>query len=545
MRQGTLLLSIGLLSGKPNHLARAQESPAPPQLHGAHFQITALQENGFLDIQDDGTSDAFTEFSYSGYLIDMIAAIAQPERANFTYTLKPPSGLGSQCVPRLSSSDDTNNTGGRSVYHPQAYAKDYRTQYNCGTSDVNDVELLQTNYSSDMYLGMYYVTPSRQLDNQFTIPFLPPYSGTLAMFGTATGIPNFEALVEQQQSGLLDPSKTCGPGGTALIESVVQSYPGLQIRGLFGGEDDIYQAFVDQSCQVYITDGPIAAQFVLRRSRLNQCTDQEGMPIGVIGDPMDFGLSHYAIGIRQDIPVETVNTISYWMNILMTCNPLDPDGLCPGGNFASFYEGRGGTGEECGYVLYPVDPNNISPGTIAGIVIACVVFALAVYTVWHQYRLRRQKRIYAEESRIAMEKAEYERDFNQFLAHEVRNPLASALAALSFVSSKTVDPTVVPEEEQRALLKQDVAVVDSSLQFVNELLRNMLDLHRTSTGRGIKMVMAPTDIYQDILVPVSTILFMRGAPVEIQTDCPPKLYIMGDRMRLKQVLLNLAQNSKS
>ena len=531
----TLLLVVSILGCLVTGKVQGQNQPQPPQLNGAHFRITALEENGFLDIHDDGTSDEFTQFSYTGYLIDMIEAIGQPHRANFTYTLKPPSGLGSLCVPQLS----LQNASQRS----KVYAKDYRTQYNCGASDVNDAPL-RANYSSDMYLGMYYLTPSRQIANQFTIPFLPPFSGTLAMFGTATGIQNFEALVEQQQSGLLDPSKTCGPGGSALIDFVVRSYPGLQVRGLFGGEDDIYDAFVDQSCQVYITDGPIAAQFVLRRSRRNECTDQDGLPIGVIGDPMDFGLSHYAIGIQRDIPPETVNTISYWMNILMTCNPLDPDGLCPEGNFATFYEGRGGTGEECGYVLYPAETSSISPGAIAGIVIASVVLVLVVYTVWHKYRLRRQKRIYAKRSKAAIDKVEYEREFNQYLAHEVRNPLASALAALSFVSTKTTDPAVVPDDEHRALIKSDVAVVDSSLQFVNELLRNMLDLHRTNSGGGIKLNMAATDVMQDILEPVSTILFMRGASVEIQTDCPPNLYILGDRMRLKQVLLNLAQNSK-
>jgi signal transduction histidine kinase len=118
------------------------------------------------------------------------------------------------------------------------------------------------------------------------------------------------------------------------------------------------------------------------------------------------------------------------------------------------------------------------------------------------------------------------------------------LAALNFVSSKTSDKTVIPDSEQRTLVQGDVRVIDSSLQFVNELLRNMLDLHRTSRGHGIKLHLVPTDVMKDILQPVASILYMRGASVEILTEChPPNLYILADRMRLKQILLNLAFNA--
>jgi signal transduction histidine kinase len=268
-------------------------------------------------------------------------------------------------------------------------------------------------------------------------------------------------------------------------------------------------------------------------------------PIGVIGDPMLFGLSHYAIGVRQGIPHEIVDSISYWMTILITCNPLDPAGPCPEGNFASMYVGRGGTGEECGYVLYPKTSSRLLPAyAVALIVVGCTLALLGTFFVWHRHRLHRQKRQYAKRSKAAMDQAEREREFNEFMAHEVRNPLASAMAALSFVSSKTGDPAIVPNEEHRALVQADVRVIDSSLQFVNDLLRNMLDVHRTQTGHGIKLHIVPTDIMGDIFEPISTILFMRGASVDIQTVCvPDNLLILTDRMRLKQILMNLAANA--
>jgi hypothetical protein len=438
------------------------QPPSPSQLNGQHFKITVLQENGFLDIHDynrghvldfDSNNDDDDEshqqnthnhsqyhsnlkgVSYSGYLIEMIEAVAKPERANFTYTLLPPSGTGSKCVPRLVLTPEGNdNSTTSSQLLPLLHSKEYRTQYKCGESDVNDLTEYGTNASTltDFYLGMYYISPSRQLLNQFTIPFNPPYSGTLQLFGTATHIPNISTLVERQHmspeeqlsiigtEGVpVTPSTTCGPAGTALLDSILQMYPGLSVRGIYGGEDDIYQHFYNGSCVVYINDGPIAKQFIFRRSTRDECYDSRSNPLGIIGDPLPFGLSHYSIGIRQDIPTEVTNTVSYWMNILMTCNPLDEDGGCTDGNLASMYDGKGGTGFECNYVLYPTSPNaTLTSGAIAGIVIiSCVVVLIAAFT-WHCLRIRKQHKQYLKRNKAAYEKAEREREFNEFM---VRN----------------------------------------------------------------------------------------------------------------------------
>ena len=263
-------------------------------------------------------------------------------------------------------------------------------------------------------------------------------------------------------------------------------------------------------------------------------------PIGTIGEPMSYGLSHYAIGIHRDVPNEVVNTISYWMSVLMACNPLDPDGPCPEGNLASFYEGRGGTGAECGYVLYPVD-RSLSPGAIVGIVMGSVVFVAFFFMSWHQYKIKRQARKFQKRAIAVREQAAREKELNEYIAHEIRNPLASAIAALSFVSSKVSDTDVVPLLENRTAIVADVNVIDSSLQFVSELLRNMLDLSR---GQQVKMEYKQTDVLKDVFEPVASILFMRGAKVDVQIECcPPNLIVNSDRMRLKQIILNLAGNS--
>jgi len=54
-------------------------------------------------------------------------------------------------------------------------------------------------------------------------------------------------------------------------------------------------------------------------------------------------------------------------------------------------------------------------------------------------------------------------------AHEVRNPLASAMSALSFVSVGVAEN--VPDPQQKKTILDDVTIMDASLQFINELLR--------------------------------------------------------------------------
>ena len=85
---------------------------------------------------------------------------------------------------------------------------------------------------------------------------------------------------------------------------------------------------------------------MLQFSREEKCTAND-KPIGIIGDPMPFGLNYYAIGVGNHVPVETVDTLSYWMNVVMTCIPGSKN--CPDGNFYSMYMSHIGDGTECGY----------------------------------------------------------------------------------------------------------------------------------------------------------------------------------------------------
>lgn len=109
------------------------------------------------------------------------------------------------------------------------------------------------------------------------------------------------------------------------------------------------------------------------------------------------------------------------------------------------------------------------------------------------------------------------------------------MSACSFVSAELQDETK-PLARQPVL--EDVGIIESSLAFINELLRNMLDMQRASSNQ-LKIEKAPTDIKKDVLEPVDAMLYSRGSPFEIQVDCPDNLFVSTDRLRLKQIVINV------
>jgi CheY-like chemotaxis protein len=138
--------------------------------------------------------------------------------------------------------------------------------------------------------------------------------------------------------------------------------------------------------------------------------------------------------------------------------------------------------------------------------------------------------------------AKIERELNDFIAHEVRNPLSAAISATSFVSSMVSEANPLSTADARKSAKEDVRIIEASLQFINDLLRNMLDMHRASSNQ-LKIDMAHADLLTDVLEPVASMLYHRCADFEVQLDCPPNLVVKTDRLRLKQIVLNLGRNA--
>lgn len=142
----------------------------------------------------------------------------------------------------------------------------------------------------------------------------------------------------------------------------------------------------------------------------------------------------------------------------------------------------------------------------------------------------------------AKQSAKAERELNDFIAHEVRNPLSAAMSALSFVSMEVDTDPPLASEEARQSVQEDLDIIKGSLHFINDLLRSMLDMHRAASNQLV-IAMSPTDIKKDVFEPVAAMIYNRRENFEVLIDCADNFTILADRLRLTQVILNLARNS--
>jgi hypothetical protein len=217
-----------------------------PKLSGHHFRITLVEQAGYVNMDVDNSTGVI---SFSGYLIDLLEAIAMEDRANFTYDLATPSGFGSKCMGRLDwtreEGDDSATALQKIADHPGAYGEAFRAQYKCGESDVNDRPLSE--YSTDLYLGQYYMTLDRIKVNRFTVPYKPPGQGSLGMMGIATRIHDFDDLLANHSARPI-----CALGGTAYIDTLRHTFPELNIQEITYGSDKVYNALLNGICDIVI-----------------------------------------------------------------------------------------------------------------------------------------------------------------------------------------------------------------------------------------------------------------------------------------------------
>jgi len=235
---------------------------------------------------------------------------------------------------------------------------------------------------------------------------------------------------------------------------------------------------------------------------------------------------------------------------------------------------------------------------LVGLVVFVAFFCLAIWVLATDRKNRSyaalKAQAAAERNSLVLENAnkaaQTERELNDFLAHEVRNPLAAAMAATTFlraqlerrtkstkdlqgqfedsVETEEIEEFLSDDSKERGInrddsvktlssprlvqAREDVQVVDNSLRFINDLLRTMLDMHRATSG-NMQVKLAPVDLLRDVLEPVAGMLHRGGEgnigrgkgreKVQITVECPEDIIVTTDVLRLKQVILNLGRNS--
>ena len=176
------------------------------------------------------------------------------------------------------------------------------------------------------------------------------------------------------------------------------------------------------------------------------------------------------------------------------------------------------------------------------VVASTFLFTSIVFVMFAVVVERRQHIVMARMLKTASKAAVAERDLNEFLAHEVRNPLAAAISAHSFVASSVKESLNVFVDDSKENLQGDIKIIGSSLRFIDDFLRSMLDMYRAAANK-LAVKLAPTDLLKDVLEPVRNMFYQRDVSFEMLVDCPEHLVVATDCLRLKQIMLNLGRNS--
>ena len=133
-------------------------------------------------------------------------------------------------------------------------------------------------------------------------------------------------------------------------------------------------------------------------------------------------------------------------------------------------------------------------------------------------------------------RADAEQGLNDYLAHEVRNPLSVAVGALRFVGDAlppSTDPTI----------QSDLQTAASALTYVDELLSTLLELNKGQEGKR-ELRTAPCCLLADVLEPVFEMMACReptGPTLRVATSDP--VWVEADALQLKQVVTNLVKNA--
>ena len=126
-------------------------------------------------------------------------------------------------------------------------------------------------------------------------------------------------------------------------------------------------------------------------------------------------------------------------------------------------------------------------------------------------------------------------DLLAFVAHEIRTPLAGSLGALGLLADTQLSPA------QRRLL--DTARMAG--EAMRTTLEDILDLSRAEAGRLTLADIAfdPRRVLEEVAATLAPAAEAKGITLSAEADAAVPPAIRGDPARLRQVLLNLADNA--
>ena len=181
-------------------------------------------------------------------------------------------------------------------------------------------------------------------------------------------------------------------------------------------------------------------------------------------------------------------------------------------------------------VLYQGRPRNeIAIAYILGFTIEYIVVCVILYFV-----VRRAKQM-MEDRYSAEEENRMKSEFLSKMSHEIRTPMNAIIGMSDVALRKDMD------EE----LRHYITIIKSSSTGLLEIINDILDLSKVEAGK--LSIIADTYSTKSLVDDITAIIDARNidkkVPIyyHIQKDMPP--YLIGDVVRIKQVMLNYASNA--
>ncbi|WP_268748561.1 ATP-binding response regulator [Paenibacillus wulumuqiensis] len=141
-----------------------------------------------------------------------------------------------------------------------------------------------------------------------------------------------------------------------------------------------------------------------------------------------------------------------------------------------------------------------------------------------------------QESRTHIEKvSEDKSNFIAILSHEVRTPMNGILSMVELLQRTRLD------EEQNSY----VDILQTSSNSLMSLVNNLLDMSKMEAGK-MKLNKDPFDVIntvEDLTYALAPRAFEKGVGIHLNVHSDIPLFVMGDALKVRQIIMNLLQNA--
>lgn len=176
--------------------------------------------------------------------------------------------------------------------------------------------------------------------------------------------------------------------------------------------------------------------------------------------------------------------------------------------------------------------SDFSTGSAFNLIFLALVLIAVFYNIW---KIFRNEQDIIDYSNSAEQYAQLKSKFLAGMSHEIRTPLNSVIGFSEQLSQEDLPPHQ----------KEQVSAIRNSSEMILDLVNEILDFSKYETGK-MNFDNAPfmlnkviSDVYQTMTIHA----LKKGIGLEILSTIDDNICCEGDKMRLKQVLMNLTGNA--